>query len=125
VIDFRLRRTRWLATAAVGMLVVVAAIAWNSRACAVIVYNESEDPREGVFVRAPGFAWSVPPLAGRESRRRGIPLEVPAGSFEVHLGRAGEPGVEVWFEPRAGRRLSIRVWRDGLVETDVQPAWWE
>lgn len=91
----------------------------------MVVYNESAISREGVFVRAPGFNWPVPPLAGRESRRQGLSADLPPGSFEVHLGRAGESGVEVWFEPGPGRRLVIRVWHDGLVETDVRRAWWE
>lgn len=125
MIDFRLRRTRWLVGGLAVLTLVAVVIVIQSRACTVVVYNESETPREGVAVSAPGFQWRVPPLAGRESRQRKVPAAVGGGSFAVQLGRAGEPGQEIWFEPGPGRRLVVRVWRDGLVEADAQAAWWE
>lgn len=125
MIDFRLRRTRWLA-GGIALVVVAALVTLGqSRSCSIVVYNESETPREGVTVMAPGFIWRVPPLAGRESRARRVDAAVPSGRFVVHLGRAAEPEREIWFEPGPGRRLVIRVWRDGLIESDVQAPWWE
>lgn len=125
MIDFRLRRTRWL-TGGIALVVVVALVTlFQSRSCSIVVYNESETPREGVTVMAPGFVWRVPPLAGTESRSRRVDTDPASGRFVVHLGRANEPEHEIWFEPGPGRRLVIRIWRDGLIESDVQTPWWE
>jgi len=125
VIDWRMRRTRWLLGATAMLLVALFWLGMASRRCEVIVYNESAEVRAGIMISSGGFQWRVKTLEPGQSRSKGVPANLPGEAWIVHTGRISEGVPESWFEPGEGRRLVVRVWPDGSVEFDATPAWWE
>ncbi|MCC5023376.1 MAG: hypothetical protein J6386_11560 [Candidatus Synoicihabitans palmerolidicus] len=125
MIDLRMRRVRWILGGVILSMVAVGVGGWNSRRCAIVIYNESTVDRAGVSVHGERTVWRVPRLDAERSRRRNVDIKVPASKWVVHLGRAGDVGTEAWFEPAPGRKMIVRIWPDDKVEIQVIEAWWE
>ena len=125
MIDWRMRRTRWLLGGVSLFVVAVVTLGVTSRRCELVVYNESAEERAGIMIASGGFQWRVKALEPGQSRSTRVPVDLPGGAWIVHTGRAAEGSPESWFEPGPGRRLVVRVWPDGSVDFDAAQAWWE
>lgn len=123
--DFRLRRVRWLAGAAVLLVVALTVGVFNSRRCLVVVYNQASFVRSGVQLSGSGEVWRVKSIEPEQSLSRGIPADTPEGVWHIRQGGPDAEETEVWFEPGPGRRLVVHIWPDGRVEVHPQDAWWE
>ncbi|GAB5558378.1 MAG: hypothetical protein SynsKO_00250 [Synoicihabitans sp.] len=125
MIDPRMSRTRWLIAAIVTIIAAVGIYYGQSRRCVVVVHNLSDTPRNGVVLSTSGFRWSVDEIPGESSRSRSVDSEDTGQIWWVHLGQANDAGTEVVFLPAPGRRLIVRIWRDGSIDYDVRSPWWE
>lgn len=125
MIDWQMRRTRWL-LAGIGLLLLAGVmLGLASRRCEVVVYNESAEVRAGILVTSAGFQWRVKSMDPGQSRSTEVSAIQPGDAWVVHTGRVAEGVGESWFEPGPGRRLVIRVWPDGSIDFDAVTAWWE
>ena len=123
----RFRKRVWLPIASLvllGLALLVAVV--RSRDSTVVVYNETDAALPALVIRAGGVARVFPGLAEEESVRLRLHEEGPAGPVELELAK--EPPW-TWrggyLEPRAGYRLSIRLYPDGVVEFDSQVSLWQ
>lgn len=125
MIDFSLQRTRWIGGIVAALVLSLGLLAWNSRKCEIVVYNEAAVPRGGVVLLHEDWRWEVEQLPAEGSRHQTVPASLEEGTWRVLLGQAGDAEREVWFAPGPGRRLIVRIRWDGTVDHDVRPAWWE
>ncbi|MEZ5413282.1 MAG: hypothetical protein R3F03_03100 [Opitutaceae bacterium] len=125
MIDWRMRRVRWMfAGGLLALLVAVGAI-WAQRSCRVVVHNAASFDRSRMVIIGPGWRWVVADLPADASRTEALDENAGAGRWELSLRPGGGPVAETWFEPGPGRRLIVRIRGDDGVEWEALPAWWE
>jgi hypothetical protein len=112
-----------------AMLVGIAGTAFiafvASDTSTIVVYNETDHPLPPLLVRACGQTRTFSRLADRESVR--MNLKPDGAESAIHLELATDPPWK-WdgelMRPHGGRRVTIRLLPDGLVEAYDQISWW-